>query len=180
MNDRVDFIIRELVSAYEFDRLDDLYQQCFGASSVPTDIQKDWWLHYRRGIIGVFLHEQLIGGLSYWPINEQTYFRLGEGILREREIASSDFDLSCPTYIYISEIAIMKDFRGKHYADLLLESFFVSVNEYVEQRKLLTLCAFAYSAAGASILTKYGFKKIADAQHTPDQLDFYVLRLGRS
>jgi len=179
MNSESSLLIRELVSEKEFFLVDDLYQRCFGDSSVPTFTQKDWWNHYRRGITGIFLDESPIGGLSYWPIDTQTFIGLRDGRLKEREIDARNFNAVLPDYIYISDIAIELEFRGMNYADLLLEYFFFSVKEYVDAGGILTICAFGYSVAGSKILNKSGFKKVADAENTADKQDFYVLAASR-
>jgi hypothetical protein len=179
MSSDVVLLTRELLSEEEFFVLDDLYQRSFGVSSVPTITQRDWWFHYRWGIIGLFLNERLIGGISYWPIDGETFIALRDGRLKERDIDARNFNAERPEYIYISDLAIEPEFRGRHYTDQLLKKFFASIKKYYVTGRPLTICALGYSLAGAKILKNYGFSKVTDAENTSDKQDFYTLQTSR-
>ncbi|NTV66605.1 MAG: GNAT family N-acetyltransferase [Chlorobaculum sp.] len=180
MSSDVVLLTRGLRSEDEFFVLDDLYQRSFGISSVPTITQKEWWFHYPEGIIGLFLNERLIGGISYWPIDQETFIALRDGRLKERDIEARNFNAELPEYIYISDIAIEPEFRGRHYTDLLLGKFFISIKKNLVADRPLTICALGYSVAGKKILTSYGFSKVKDAENTSDKQDFYIFLASRN
>lgn len=168
--------VREIKDDKDFQKLDDLYQSCFGQSSVPTDTQRSWWRAYPKGIIGLYHSNELIGGLSYWPVNAKTFEKLKLGQLREREINVADIETAKPQHFYISEIAIKLEFRQKYYANLLLKNFFISVESYVTNLPV-KICAFEYSSQGSKILHKLGFVKQTYAENTPDKQSFFVLTI---
>lgn len=168
--------VREIKDDTDFKKLDDLYQSCFGQSSVPTETQKKWWTAYPKGIIGLYFSKELIGGLSYWPVNAKTFEKLKLGQLREREISVADFDTVRPQHFYISEIAIKEEFRQKYYANLLLKNFFICVEPYLTNMPI-KISAFEYSSQGSKILHHLGFVKQTDAENTPDKQAFFVLTI---
>lgn len=168
--------VRAIKDVIDFVKLDNLYQSCFGQSSVPTNIQKKWWTVYPQGIIGLYHSNELIGGLSYWPINSNTHEKLKIGKLREREIDTTDFDTSRPQHFYISEIAIREEFRQKYYANLLIKNFLIKIEPFVSNRPVY-ISAFEYSSQGSKILHKLGFIKQIDAKNTPDKQAFFVLTI---
>ncbi len=160
-----------ITTIYEFETVDRLYQICFGKSAVPTEIQRSWWLKFNQGIIGLFENETLIGALSYWYLNENGFELLLNGKIKESEINAADIDPIHPKGIYISEIALHPEFRGKKLSHRLMRHFLLITRS---QTKLPVL-ALAYSKGGKIILENEGFTLRLNSSQTADFLDLYIL-----
>ena len=105
-------LVRSIVTPAEFEDLDKLYHLCFGSSSVPTEVLKSWWTAHPKGLIGLFKNGEVIGGVSIWSIDDETFNKIKNGFIKEREILYSNIDNnSCDKY-YVSEIAITNKERN--------------------------------------------------------------------
>jgi len=159
----------------EFQKIDALYQESFGVDSVPTSVQLAWWHRYPEGIIGLYADGEIIGGLSFWPINTAGFDALSHGLIREKQLTAQHIDVSHPKGIYISEIAIAPLFRKKNYASLLLSQFEVQRQILSISASKLPVLALIYSTGGRNILEKIGFKRFRKAADMPDGQDLYRL-----
>jgi ribosomal protein S18 acetylase RimI-like enzyme len=167
--------IREIVTDAEFTVLDSIYQQCFGAASVPTEVQRSWWQKYPQGMLGLFADDEVIGGTSCWPVNDRTFDALLAGRLREKDITAGDFDFTHPHLYYFSDIAIIGHYREGKYAWRLMEELLTRTRSRgAAEIKILSL---AYSAGGAHILQKSGFVKVAEAEKMADGQPLYLLQI---
>jgi hypothetical protein len=168
--------IREIVTDVEFTVLDSIYQSCFGAASVPTEVQRSWWQKYPQGMLGLFVGDEVIGGTSCWPVNDRTFDVLLAGTLHEKEITAEDFDLAYPHLYYFSDIAIIGHHREGKYAWRLMDELLTCIRSRgAAEIKILSL---AYSAGGAHILQKSGFVKVADAEKMADGQPLYLLQIS--
>lgn len=162
-------------SSTEFESVDAIYQDCFGVDSVPTSVQWAWWQSYPEGIIGLYADGEIIGGMSYWPINQSGFEALATGKIREKELTEQHIDYTTPRGIYISEIAIVPLFRKKNYATLLLSNFERQREKLSKSALKLPVLALIYSPGGRKILEKVGFKLFRRAADMPDNQDLYQL-----
>lgn len=159
----------------EFQKIDALYQESFGVDSVPTSVQWAWWQRYPEGIIGLYADGEIIGGMSYWPINQSAFDALATGQIKEKELTEQHIDYTTPHGIYISEIAITPLFRKKNYAVLLLSYFEWQREKLSKPDSKLPVLALIYSPGGRKILEKVGFKLFRKAADMPDAQDLYRL-----
>ena len=159
----------------EFQKIDALYQESFGVDSVPTSVQWTWWHRYPEGIIGLYADGKIIGGMSYWPINQSGFEALATGQIKEKELTEQHIDYTTPHGIYISEIAIAPLFRKKDYAALLLSYFEWQREKLSKPDSKLPVLALIYSPGGRKILEKIGFKLFRKATDMPDAQDLYRL-----
>ena len=104
--------VRNIVTPAEFEDLDKLYHLCFGSSSVPTEVLKSWWTAHPRGLLGLFKNGEVIGGVSIWSIDDETFNKIKNGFIKEREILYSNIDNSSCDKYYVSEIAITNKERN--------------------------------------------------------------------
>jgi GNAT superfamily N-acetyltransferase len=162
-------------SSIEFESVDAVYQDCFGVDSVPTSVQWTWWHRYPEGIIGLYADGKIIGGMSYWPINQSGFEALATGQIKEKELTEQHIDYTTPHGIYISEIAIAPLFRKKDYAALLLSYFEWQREKLSKPDSKLPVLALIYSPGGRKILEKIGFKLFRKATDMPDAQDLYRL-----
>ncbi len=160
-----------ITTIYEFETVNRLYQTCFGKSAVPTEIQRAWWLKFNQGIIGLFENETLIGALSYWFLNKNGFELLLNGIIKESEINAAAIDPNHPKGIYISEIALHPEFRGKKLSYPLMQHFL----SIARSQTKLPILALAYSKEGKILLEKEGFTLRLNSSQTQDFLDLYIL-----
>lgn len=159
----------------EFQKIDTLYQESFGVDSVPTSVQWAWWQRYPEGIIGLYADGEIIGGMSYWPINKSAFEALATGKIKEKELTEQHIDYTTPHGIYISEIAIAPLFRKKNYTTLLLSYFEWQREKLSKPASKLPVLALIYSTGGRKILEKVGFKLFRKAADMPDAQDLYRL-----
>jgi ribosomal protein S18 acetylase RimI-like enzyme len=169
--------IRPITSEAEFAALDGIYQSCFGAASVPTDVQRSWWLKYPPGMLGLFVDDEVIGGTSCWPVNDHTFDTLLAGTLREKEITAEDFDVTNPHLYYFSDIAVIGHHRGGKYAWRLMDELLTRTRSRGAVGGEIKILSLAYSAGGAHILQKSGFVKVADAEKMADGQPSYLLQI---
>ena len=162
-------------SSIEFESVDAVYQDCFGVDSVPTSVQWTWWHRYPEGIIGLYADGKIIGGMSYWPINQSGFEALATGQIKEKELTEQHIDYTTPHGIYISEIAIAPLYRKKNYASLLLSQFEFQRQILSISDSKLPVLALVYSPGGRKILEKIGFKLFRKAADMPDAQDLYRL-----
>lgn len=168
-------ITHTIQSVSDFESVDAIYQDCFGVDSVPTSIQLAWWRCFPSGIIGLYDQREIIGGLSFWPINTSGFDALSHGLIREKQLTAQHIDVSNPKGIYISEIAIAPLYRKKNYASLLLSQFEVQRQILSISDLKLPVLALVYSPGGRKILEKVGFKLFRKATDMPDAQDLYRL-----
>ena len=162
---------KAIQSIGDFHLVDAIYQRCFGKDSVPTQIQYDWWKKFPPGIIGLYLDEKIVGGLSYWPLGEEGFDLLVNGTIKEKDLTATHLESVQPKGIYISEVAITKTHRSKNLSHHLLSACF----EQLKQWQGLPVLALAYSFQGKTLLIKYNFHKIKEANEMPDGQELYIL-----
>jgi hypothetical protein len=174
-NDGALILSRPVMTEAEFIEVDKIYQFSFKDSSVPTVTQKKWWSVYPNGIVGLFRDSEVIGGLSYWYISDETAKKFSEGRIEEKEIKILK---KKSRNIYISDLAIMDDFRRKNYAQFILKKMF---SESVKCKNLssnpINIYALGYSISGKKLLAKIGFKELIPAQIMADKQPLYLLKL---
>ncbi len=170
--------VRHLRNEVEFNLLDDVYQNCFGAHSVPSQRQKEWWMHSPKNILGLFYNDKLIGGVSFWSINFDTFEKLKTGQLQERNINVKDFNTTIKNLYYLSDLAIKEAYRKKQFSNLLLIKLFEQLASEADVSQGIKILALAYSNSGNKILNRLGFVKIKDAVETLDEQDLLLLELS--
>lgn len=167
---------RTLSNEIEFYELDTIYQNCFGTSSVPTDVQKSWWQSQKSGIFALFKNSQIIGGVSFWNINHESYKLLTKGIINEKQILPEHLSDLQSGYFYISEVVVSQEHRNKKYSLLLLRKVITFLEEKIKKGGIQIL-ALGYSNEGISLLSKLGFEEILSEHQTPDKQPLYLLRI---
>ncbi|MCA0236525.1 MAG: GNAT family N-acetyltransferase [Bacteroidetes bacterium] len=164
----------------DFFEVDSIYQECFGKSSVPTDLQHSWWLKQPGGIIALKENQVTIGAVSFWDISKKCFELLMHGKIKEREISADDLTVENSGYLYISEAAIKDDYRNKKLSFLLLRKTILSIEEKFKQlkgKRNLQILALGFSSEGEIILRKLGFQKILDATQTADNQPLFHLKI---
>ena len=169
--------VRHLMDASEFESLDAIYQHCFGDHSVPSQRQKEWWMRANKNILGLFVDDTLVGGASFWSIQNSTFETLKTGQLMERDITLHDFDEIMFDHYYFSDLAIADPHRKKQLSNTLLLKMFEQIANIVVASRELSMLAFAYSDSGRKILSRLGFVKILDASETLDEQDLFLLKI---
>ncbi|MEZ4910795.1 MAG: GNAT family N-acetyltransferase [Saprospiraceae bacterium] len=169
--------VRHLKDVSEFEKLDAIYQKCFGEHSVPSQRQKEWWLSASNNILGLFVNDYLVGGASFWHINSSIFEKLKTGKLRERDLTVHDFDFTCKNLYYFSDLAIEEEHRKKQYSNLLLSKMFDQILMSAINGKEIQILAFAFSESGSKILNRMDFVKILNAAETLDEQDLYLLQI---
>lgn len=164
----MDYTLDFIKTEEDFFEVDTLYQSCFGVASIPTQVQYAWWKKFPQGIIGLYHNNLIIGALSYWTLNTKAFEQLSKGKLSEKEIPSSQINPLKPSGIYISEIALKKEYRHLKIAHLLMDFF------HEKRPKNIPILALAYSVEGKRILEKEGFKLLLTAAQTADYQDLYL------
>jgi hypothetical protein len=170
-------VIRPIKTAAEFKLVDEIYHNCFGESSVPTEVLKSWWLSYHKGIIGLFFDSEIVGGLSIWSLNDSTFDNIRKGHIKEREILSSSIDNLTKNKWYISEIAIIKEHRNLKTLGEFLTCIVDYLNNEIGQNYPATILALAYSKEGRNLLKRTGFIMELNADQTPDKQPLYSLNI---
>ncbi|MGL4629681.1 MAG: hypothetical protein ACRCVT_00645 [Leadbetterella sp.] len=168
---------KNIESLDEFSKIDALYQSCFEESSIPTETLRSWWQTYTKGLIGLFEGDQLIGGLSIWPIDNTTFEAIFEGNLREKDILDKNIDSKNKNKWYISEIAIQPQKRNFKYLPVLLNRTFEQLEEEISDFTKSQILAMSYSNQGASLMRKLGFVQELYPSQTMDKMALYVLNL---
>lgn len=171
------FNVRHLQDENEFYMLDNIYQNCFGEHSVPSQRQKEWWTNSSKNILGLFSDKKIIGGVSFWNINTKTFEKLKTGQLKERDITVGDLDNSLKNLYYLSDLAIIEEYRQKLYSNLLLRNLIEQIEADADRNLGIKILAFAFSKSGTKILSRLGFEKIKDASETLDNQDLFLLNL---
>lgn len=171
------FTVRPLQQQQEFNDLDQIYQLSFGESSVPSETQQKWWEANPQGIIGLFSHQQIVGGVSFWPLTAQAFDRFRSGQLMERDIKPIDFAKGQQNNYYISDIVIKEEFRQKLYSNLLLRNLLDHIEQHADHHAEINVLALAYSDPGNKLLTRLGFIKIRNKTETLDKQDLFLLSL---
>lgn len=159
----------------DFEKLDKIYQDSFGESSVPTNVLRDWWKTAPSGLIALYRNADVVGGMSVWPITESTYRRFRTGTVRERDITPEDLSpMAESRHFYASEIAIRVDER-KHIGSLVA-LFSGSIDLLISTRTFpLQILALGYSNEGENLMKKLGFHKLLDASKVSDQQPLFEL-----
>jgi Acetyltransferase (GNAT) family len=163
-----------------FQQVDQLYQSCFGAASVPTQTQYAWWQKQPDGIIALQENNNLIGAASLWSISPQAFERFSAGILRERDLSSDDLSSNNEGYLYLSEVALQPSHRNRGLSYYLLRGIMLTIEEKFNRlpgKKALQVLALGYSTEGKVILQKMGFEKIREATETADEQALFCLTI---
>jgi hypothetical protein len=168
--------VRNIVTIAEFERLDALYHSCFGASSVPTEVLKSWWNAQPKGLIGLFKEDELIGGVSMWSMDEDTFHKIKNGAIKEQEILATNLDNHSYDKYYASEIAIKSEERNIFHLFKLLQGSMEQLKETSSYPA--SILALGYSPQGINILEKFGFTQQLNANETPDNLPLFRLTIN--
>lgn len=159
----------------DFKKLDKIYQDSFGESSVPTNVLRDWWRTAPSGLIGLSRGTEVVGGISVWPITESTYARFLSGKLRERELTPKDLSPAIESSLfYASEIAIRDDERKQ--IDSLVTLITGSIDLLISNHGFpIKILALGYSKEGENLMKKLGFHKLLEASEVSDQQPLFEL-----
>ncbi|MCB9230593.1 MAG: GNAT family N-acetyltransferase [Bacteroidia bacterium] len=163
----------------EFLEIDKIYQECFAESSVPTQIQKEWWKNQPKGIIVLKNGPQIIGGMSFWNISKFIFNQFREGLIFERDIETKEMPQENAEYIYLSDIGIIDDFKGRKFSSLLMKEFIKELEERLKRVKAIHLLALGYSLEGEKLLGKLGFHKILDGTESKDGSPLFHLQVDK-
>ncbi len=167
--------VRNIVTPAEFEDLDKLYHLCFGSSSVPTEVLKSWWTAHPRGLLGLFKNGEVIGGVSIWSIDDETFNKIKNGFIKEREILYNNIDNSSCDKYYVSEIAITNKERNMFNLSELLQG----VIEHLKDISCYptSILALGYSPQGINLMKRFGFIKQLNADKTPDKQPLFLLSI---
>jgi GNAT superfamily N-acetyltransferase len=157
--------------------VDAIYQDCFEASSVPTEVQYTWWKTQPEGVLALQHGDEVVGGISFWSVSEQVFRGLYDGLLRERDIVLSPIVPAPKGFMYLSEIAIAPPYRGRGHTMLLLEAFLQSVRQRLHIYPSIAVLALGYSEGGMAVLEKINFRQVRTAADTKDGMPLYQLDL---
>ncbi len=165
------------ISQNEFYEIDSLYEFCFGAASVPTETIAQWFEAQPDGLVALKVEGNIIGALSYWYVEEAEYLAMLKGELKEKELSILPINFATNRFVYMSEIALHPEFRGKGYAMKLLELWLNQLHEENLAVSQLTLFALGYSQGGVGILAKLGLNQVKAADETADNMPLYQLEI---
>ena len=159
----------------DFIKLDKIYQDNFGESSVPTDVLFGWWITAPSGLIQLVRGSEVVGGISVWPITERTYNRFRGGTLRERELTPENLSPTVESgFFYASEIAIRGDERKQ--IESLITLVIGSIDLLIATHSFpLKILALGYSKEGENLMKRLGFKKLLEASDVSDSQPLYEL-----
>jgi len=175
-----EIVCRKLANESEFYKIDKIYQECFGDSSVPTEIQKSWWMKQPQGIIALETGNMIVGSVSFWDVSYDLFDKLKSGVAKERDIVAEDLPIRSSGYVYISEAAIKQEFRNKKFSFLLLRKVILEIEARFKINKKMQILALGYSIEGEILLNKIGFTKILEADKTGDGQPLYLLKIDKN
>ena len=164
---------RTINTDQEFEALDGLYHQCFGSASIPTQVLQSWWHAYPNGLIGLLSNNEVIGGVSIWSLDNETYDLLKKGLIKERDTRPDNMKhISCDKY-YVSEIAIIDQERNVSNLSQLLQGVIEHLREVNFYPK--SILALGYSNEGVNLMKRLGFNTQLSAEKTPDKQPLFEL-----
>lgn len=82
-------------------------------------------------------------------------------------------------YIYLSDIGIIDDFKGRKFSSLLMKEFIKELEERLKRVKAIHLLALGYSLEGEKLLGKLGFHKILDGTESKDGSPLFHLQVDK-
>ncbi|MEP6674072.1 MAG: hypothetical protein ABJA78_02930 [Ferruginibacter sp.] len=170
--------VRRVLSPAEFDELDNIYHHCFGSSSVPTEILKNWWLSYPQGLVIILKDGNVIGGSSIWPMDDKTFEKMKCGYIKEKEIAACQIDPKSLDKWYISEIALIKGERNLFNLITLINGIVNQLTDEITSDYPAYILALGYSNEGISLMKRFGFIKEVHESKTADKLPLYMLAIN--
>lgn len=168
------FYLKSIVNREEFFALDNLYHHCFGVSSVPTGTLASWWNAFPDGLIGLFDRQKLVGGLSYWPLSAEVFTKFVGGLIHEKEIPSDQFEFKQPRHLYLSEIALLPEYRGQNLSHLLMDAYMKRTAQFLLANSSLTHIALGFSPEGSRLLLKNNYHLLRPPQDMPDGQALFV------
>lgn len=157
-----------VISLAQFEAVDGLYQQAFGAASVPTLVQQGWWQAWPAGMAALMMEHTLAGAVSCWPVKEPVYQALCAGKQQERNISAADLETNAPQYFHLSEIVILPAYRHRRHTAMLVQYMLQQLATNCQHGKALYLTAYAYSEQGARLMQYLTMQPLLPASATAD------------
>ena len=151
-----------------FEAVDAIYQQTFGAASVPTHVQRSWWMVWPTGMAALQHHEALAGAISCWPVKKAVYEALCAGMQQEKQIKATDIETQCPQYFHLSEIVVLPAYRQRQHTAMLVQYMLDTLQTHLQATGAIFLTAYAYSEQGARLMQYLQMQQLLPASATAD------------
>jgi ribosomal protein S18 acetylase RimI-like enzyme len=161
-----------------FQEVDAMYQQTFGAASVPTHVQYSWWKVWPAGIAALQHHEVLAGAISCWPVKRAVYEALCAGMQQEKQIQATDIETECPQYFHLSEIVVLPAYRHRSHTAMLVQYMLNMLQKHLQASGEIFLTAYAYSEQGARLMQYLQMQQLLPASATADGQSLWHIGLS--
>lgn len=179
-----EYSIQHIATVDQLHELWTIDDDAYGDCSIPFPVFRDWWERYPVGNTIVLSDNVIAASFGLWPISEGTATSFIEGRIKESDIepvSLEECDQQPQRYWYASGVVLRLPYRNTVKANPIKPLLSTALSLWIGSDRIsysTQVLALSYSLEGKNMLNRFGFGRIREGQHLPDNCDLYALHLG--